>query len=130
MQDETSCSIWLWLQKFLYIGLGLHNLFGVRGCSSMRFVYTLIVIKLLFFACNENKRNMIALSSIGIIGVLLFNHTIGKGVSWAITNQKQVDIDNSQWKYYHIRISRTTINIIRIFYPHQQHLWRGDNNSN
>lgn len=86
LQDGTSWSIWLWLQKFLYIGLGLHNLFGVRGCGSMWFVYTLIVIKLLFFACNENKRNMITLSSIGIIGALLFNHIIGKGFSWAVTN--------------------------------------------
>lgn len=85
-QEGGSWTFSFLMQKLFYISVGLHNLFGVRGCGSMWFVYSLIVIKILFYGCNDSRQRMIGLSVLGIIGALLFNHIIGKGFGWAVTN--------------------------------------------
>ena len=56
-QDNCIWDFTLWMKKLLYITLGLHNLFGIRGYGSMWFVYTLIVIKIFFFLCKGNQKN-------------------------------------------------------------------------
>lgn len=85
-QDNCIWDFTLWMKKLLYITLGLHNLFGIRGYGSMWFVYTLIVIKIFFFLCKGNQKKLVILSVLGIIGALLFNHIIGKGFGWSTTN--------------------------------------------
>ncbi len=70
--------------KMLYILGGMHHLFGIIGCGTMWFVYTLIVIKMLWLWCQGSKTKPVFLLICCLIGTLLFNYTVKRQFGWAV----------------------------------------------
>lgn len=79
LEEDCSWSLMNIGQKLLYIIGGVHNLFGVKGGESMWFVYSLIVIKLLWYRCRNNRYKLYGIIILCMSGTLFFNHVIGKG---------------------------------------------------
>lgn len=71
-----------WYWSIIAILGGFHHLHDVSGCSNLWFVYTLILIRLIYQAFPHHR---IILSVISVIGALIYNQ-MEWSFSWSVTN--------------------------------------------
>ncbi len=75
--------------QFVYslIGIagGFHTFHGVTGCNMLWFVYTLVLVKLLYQALATSERNAILLMLLGIAGAVVYA-SYQLEWTWAVTN--------------------------------------------
>lgn len=74
-----------WVWSVIAIFGGFHKLHDASGCSNLWFVYTLIIIKILYQFFATGKIRMIAMSVFAIVGALIYN-ALGLDWMWSVTN--------------------------------------------
>lgn len=80
---HLSDGMWLW--SVTAVMTGFHNLHDAPGCSNLWFVYTLIVIKLLFCAFGKTNKGVAGLVVMSVIGAIAYNASDCR-MSWAVTD--------------------------------------------
>ena len=83
MLRHISDGQWLWSLGAV-LG-GFHSLHGVEGCGNLWFVYTLIIVKLLYQASEGRRSVVITLSALLLTCAVCYNHS-GYEWRWALTN--------------------------------------------
>lgn len=66
--------------------LGFHSLNQITGCSNMWFVYTLVLIKLLFFLFQRFRYGLLCIGLLSLVGAVVYNHSPFAYTAWAFTN--------------------------------------------
>ena len=74
-------SIW----TFLGILGGFHSINGIVGCNNLWFVYSLILIKLLYQSWATNHLRKIIMLLVAVCGTLIYNY-LELNWMWAVTN--------------------------------------------
>ena len=74
-----------WIWSVVAVLGGFHKLHDASGCSNLWFVYTLIIIKFIYQAFVTGKAQMYAISTIAIIGAIIYN-IMGLDYMWSVTN--------------------------------------------
>ena len=86
LTDDCTWTLKTVFWKIVYMIGGMHNLFQIKGCGSMWFVYSLIIIRILWQWCHASRYQPIIIITLCMLGTLSFNHFIGKGFGWAVSN--------------------------------------------
>lgn len=72
--------------SLLGIITGFHTFNDVLGCGKLWFVYTLILLKILFQYADDKKSTKIVLLLISLAGAIGIPHYIKEELSWSFTN--------------------------------------------
>lgn len=81
MFKHISDGQWLW--SVIAIFGGFHRLHDASGCSNLWFVYTLILIKLIYQSLPYHR---MAISLISICGAIIYQYVGIEELSWSVTN--------------------------------------------
>lgn len=75
----------IWMKSIFGVVLGFNSFDGIRSCGTLWFVYTLIIIKIVFQLFIHDRRSMTLVCVLALCGVLAYNHFNIK-LAWAVTN--------------------------------------------
>lgn len=71
--------------SLLGIAGGFHSINGISGCNNLWFVYTLVLIKLLYQWGQADQKRLLGITILAIIFALVYNHYELEW-SWAVSN--------------------------------------------
>ncbi|MBR1387695.1 MAG: acyltransferase family protein [Alloprevotella sp.] len=74
------------LYSVLLMLVGVHSMGEIIGCSSLWFVYTLILIKVAFFYASRLKYGIPCIGIIAIVCMFAYNLSGNNNMAWAFTN--------------------------------------------
>lgn len=74
-----------YITSLIAIITGFHSLDGAPGAKNLWFVYTLILIKIIYQITRKDKKNLFILSFISVIGTIIYNK-YSIDISWAFIN--------------------------------------------
>ena len=74
-----------WLWSIIAVVGGFHKLHDASGCSNLWFVYTLIIIKILYQSFATGKAQMLTMSVLAFAGAIVYN-ACELDWMWSVTN--------------------------------------------
>lgn len=74
-----------WLWSIIAVLGGFHNLHDASGCNNLWFVYSLIIIKILYQLFATDKARILVMSVAAVIGAIIYNE-LNLDWMWSVTN--------------------------------------------